>query len=127
MATQYQVSGTLKHDGQVYRDGETFSTEDSLVEKALRRVKAILLPEEYAAEQAASGNAAAQQQLAQQRQALADENARLKAQLAALQGAQSVPGGFEPGQGGESQSAPSAPADSSEGEPPKSGESGEQQ
>ena len=104
MATQYQVSGTLKHDGQVYHDGESFSTDDSLVEKALRRVRAILLPEEYAAEQAASGNAAAQRQLAEQRQALADEVAQLKAQLAALQGTQ------------DSQQADA----SGEGEPPKS-------
>ena len=111
MATQYQVSGTLKHDGQVYHDGEAFSTDDSLVEKALRRVRAILLPEEYATEQAASGNAAAQRQLAEQRQALADEVAQLKAQLAALQG---------------NQPAESQQADASgEGEPPKSDESGE--
>jgi len=102
-ATQYQVSGTLKHDGQVYHDGETFSTEDSLVEKALRRVKAILLPEEYAAEQAASGNTTAQQQLAAQRQSLEDENARLRAQLAALQDGQQADGSEDKsGESGES-------------------------
>ena len=98
MATQYQVSGTLKHDGQTYRDGEAFSTDDAAVEAALRRVRAILLPEEYAAEQAASGNPAAQ------RQSLEDEVARLKAELAAARGEQS-----------------SQQADASgEGEPPKS-------
>ena len=103
MATQYQVSGTLKHDGQTYHDGESFSTDDSLVEKALRRVRAILLPEEYAAEQAASGNPAAQRELAAQRQSLEDEVARLKAELAAARGEQS------------------SQADASgEGEPPKS-------
>ena len=107
MATTYTVSGTLKHDGQTYSDGEAFATDDPAVEKALRRVKAILLPEEYAAELAASGNVAAQQQLAQQRQALADENARLKAQLAALQGGQQP----ESDQGG---------ASGGDGEPPKS-------
>ena len=89
MATQYQVSGTLKHDGQTYRDGEAFSTDDAAVEAALRRVRAILLPEEYAAEQAASGNPAAQRELAAQRQSLEDEVARLKAELAAARGEQS--------------------------------------
>ena len=86
MATQYTVSGTLRHDGQTYRDGEAFSTDDAAVEAALRRVRAILLPEEYAAEQAASGNPAAQRELAAQRQSLADEVARLKAELAAARG-----------------------------------------
>ena len=90
MGQTYLVSGTLKHDGQVYRDGEQFSTDDPAVERDLRRGKAILLPEEYAAAAASEGNTAMQEELAAERAALAAKVAELEAKLAAAEAAKSV-------------------------------------
>lgn len=84
MATQYILSGTLKHDGQIYPSGSAFSTEDMALEQQLRKTGTILLPEEYAAAAAASGDTAVLQQLADERARLAQENAAKDAELARL-------------------------------------------
>lgn len=84
MATQYIISGTLKHDGQIYTSGSAFSTEDAALEQQLRKTGTILLPEEYAAAAAASGDSVMLQQLADERARLAQENAAKDAELARL-------------------------------------------
>lgn len=104
MAEKYIVSGTLRHgvhldeldgDGRrkaridVYRDGETFESDDEKLVAKLRRDKVLLTPEEHAAAAAAEGNPGPQRALAAQRQSLEDENARLRAELEAFKATQS--------------------------------------
>ena len=82
-AQTYRVSGTLKHEGQTFGHGSEFTTDDEQLVKRLRGT--LVLPEEYAAEEAASGNLEAQAQLAAERAADKAHIAELEAQLAAMQ------------------------------------------
>lgn len=105
MAQTYRVSGTLHHGvlepdetgklvsvTHTYHDGDEFSTDDPALEKELRAVKTILLPEEYAGAALSEGNKAPAEQLAAERVAKDEEIARLRAEVEALHAARLASG-----------------------------------
>lgn len=91
MAQKYLTSGTIRHglaDGSVltFKNGDEFSVDDEGVVAGLRLAGSLLTPEEFAAAEASEGRPQMQQELSAQRMSLEDENARLRAELAALRG-----------------------------------------
>lgn len=85
--TTYRVSGTLKHNGETFADGSSFSTDDPLVEAQLRRAGTLLTQEEYARD-----NPEALLALSQEREELAARTAALEARLRELEADKSSQG-----------------------------------
>ncbi len=73
----YIVQGTLRHDGRTFQHGETFTSDDEALIKRLRHLHALATPAEILPPAAVE----------EQHAALRDENATLKARLAALEAA----------------------------------------
>ncbi len=90
MATEYIVSGNLRHNDTDYADGSTFSTDDKTLEAALRRAGTLLTLEEYHRQAEANTDVAAvaraltlRDQQASASAAKDDEIERLRAELEA--------------------------------------------